>query len=55
VRLRLRLRWPPFLVLAPALVVVVGVLGALGIGTLGLRELRQQGERSAIRNGELMA
>ena len=50
-----RLRWPPFPVLAPALVVVVGVLGALGIGTLGLRELRQQGERSAVRNGELLA
>jgi signal transduction histidine kinase len=35
--------------------VVVGVLGALGIGTLGLRELREQGERSAVRNGELLA
>jgi signal transduction histidine kinase len=54
-RLRLRLRWPPFLVLAPALVVVVGVLGAFGIGTLGLRELRQQGELSAVRNGDLLA
>jgi hypothetical protein len=45
--LRLRCRFPPFFVLAPALVVVVGVLLGIGIGTLGLRELRHEGENAA--------
>jgi signal transduction histidine kinase len=53
--LRLRCRFPPFFVLAPALVVVVGVLLGIGIGTLGLRELRHEGDAAAYRNSELIA
>jgi signal transduction histidine kinase len=53
--MRLRCRWPPVFVLAPSLVVVVGVLLGLGIATLGLRELRHQGDHAAYRNSELVA
>jgi len=53
--MRLRCRWPSFFVLAPTLVVVVCVLLGIGIGTLGLRELRHQGDAAAYRNGELLA
>jgi signal transduction histidine kinase len=53
--MRSRRRWLPFVILAPTLVVVVGVLAAIGIGTLGLRELREQGELTALRNSELLA
>src|SRR5215207_6783922 len=53
--MRSRRRWLPFVILAPTLVVVVGVLAAIGIGTLGLRELREQGELTALRNSELFA
>lgn len=53
--MRLRCRFPPFFVLAPALVVVVGVLLGIGIGTLGLRELRHEGDAAAHRNSELIA
>jgi signal transduction histidine kinase len=52
---RLRCRFPPFFVLAPALVVVVGVLLGIGIGTLGLRELKHEGDAAAYRNSELIA
>jgi signal transduction histidine kinase len=50
-----RRRWPSFLVLAPVLVVVVGLLAAVGIGELGLRQLRRQGESAAVRDSELLA
>jgi signal transduction histidine kinase len=53
--MRFRCRFPPFFVLAPALVVVVGVLLGIGIGTLGLRELRHEGDAAAHRNSELIA
>jgi signal transduction histidine kinase len=53
--MRTRRRWLPFVILAPTLVVVVGVLAAIGIGTLGLRELREQGELTARRDSELLA
>ena len=49
-----RRRWPSFLVLAPTLVVVVGLLAALGIGELGLKRLREQGEAAAVRDSELL-
>jgi signal transduction histidine kinase len=52
--MRSRRRWPSFLLLAPALVVVVGLLAALGIGEIGLRELRAQGESAAVRDSELL-
>ncbi len=48
-------RWPPFVVLAPTLVVAFGLLLGVGIGTLGLRELRHQGDAGASRNSELLA
>ncbi len=51
--MRSRRRWPSFLVLAPAVVVIVGLLAAIGIGEIGLRELRQQGESAAVRDSEL--
>jgi signal transduction histidine kinase len=53
--MRFRCRFPPFFVLAPAVVVVVGVLLGIGIGTLGLRELRHEGDAAAHRNSELIA
>src|SRR6188472_3937545 len=53
--MRSRRRWPPFLVLAPALVVVVGLLAGFGIGELGLRQLRKLGESGAARDSELLA
>jgi signal transduction histidine kinase len=53
--MRSRRRWPPFLVLAPALVVVVGLLAGFGIGELGLRQLRRLGESGAARDSELLA
>jgi signal transduction histidine kinase len=52
--MRSRRRWPSFLVLAPTLVVVVGLLAALGIGESGLRQLRAQGESAAVRDSELL-
>jgi signal transduction histidine kinase len=52
---RFRCRWPPFFVLAPTLVVLVGVIAGIGIGTLGLSELRNQGDAAAHRNSELLA
>src|SRR6185369_11087873 len=52
--MRSRRRWPSFLVLAPTLVVVVGLLAALGIGEIGLRQLRAQGESAAVRDSELL-
>src|SRR5262245_30718300 len=45
----------PFLVLAPALVVMVGVLAAFGITLLGLRELRLQGDDAAALRAELLS
>jgi len=51
--MRSRRRWPPFYVLAPALVVVVGFCAALGIGEFGLRQLRRQAELGATRDSEL--
>jgi len=53
--MRLRCRWPPIFVVAPTLVVVLCVLLGIGIGTLGLRELRHQGDAAAYRNSELLA
>jgi len=44
----------PFLVLAPALVVVVGVLAAAGIVVLGMRELRLQSDDAAALRAELL-
>jgi signal transduction histidine kinase len=52
--MRSRRRWPSFLVLAPTLVVVVGLLAAASIGEIGLRQLRQQGESAAVRDSELL-
>ncbi|HSU38528.1 MAG TPA: sensor histidine kinase, partial [Polyangiaceae bacterium] len=49
-----RRRWPSFLVLAPAVVVLVGLSAALAIGEIGLQELRQQGDSAAIRDSELL-
>jgi signal transduction histidine kinase len=45
----------PFLVLAPALVVMVGVLAAFGITLLGLRELRLQSDDAAALRAELLS
>ena len=53
--MRSRRRWPPFLVLAPALVVVVGLLAGYGIGALGLGQLRTLGAAAAARDSELLA
>jgi len=52
--MRSRRRWPPFFVLAPALVVVVGLFSAGAIGELGLRQLRRQAESGAMRDSELL-
>ncbi|HEV8547597.1 MAG TPA: HAMP domain-containing sensor histidine kinase [Polyangiaceae bacterium] len=52
--MRSRRRWPPFLALAPALVVVVGLFSAIGIGEIGLRQLRRLGESHASRDSELL-
>ncbi len=52
--MRSRRRWPSFIVLAPTLVVVVGLLAAASIGEIGLRQLRQQGESAAVRDSELL-
>jgi signal transduction histidine kinase len=53
--MRSRRRWPSFLVLAPAIVVVVGLLAAAAIGEIGLQKLRRQGESAAVRDSELFA
>lgn len=45
----------PFLVLAPALVVMVGVLAALAITLLGVRELRLQSDEAAALRAELLS
>ena len=52
--MRSRRRWPSFLVLAPTLVVVVGLLAAASVGEIGLRQLRQQAESAAVRDSELL-
>jgi len=52
--MRSRRRWPSFLVLAPTVVVVIGLLSALTVGEIGLRQLRQQGESAAVRDSELL-
>src|SRR5690242_1306477 len=49
-----RRRWPSFLVLAPTVVVVVGLLAAASVGEIGLKQLRQQGESAAVRDSELL-
>ena len=49
-----RPRWPPFLVTAPTLVVVVGLLAALGISALASIELKTQAESAAIQRVELL-
>jgi signal transduction histidine kinase len=45
----------PFVVLAPALVVLVGVLAAIAIANLGVRELRKQSDEAAAQRSELLA
>jgi signal transduction histidine kinase len=49
-----RPRWPPFIVTAPTLVVVVGLLAALGISALGSNELKTQAESAAALRVELL-
>ena len=52
----LRSRFPlPFVVLAPALVILVGVLAAIAIAQLGVRELRKQSDEAAAQRSELLA
>ncbi len=53
-RLTARPRWPPFIVTAPTLVVVVGLLAALGISALGSIELKTQAESAAALRVELL-
>src|SRR6187402_3008197 len=50
-----RRRWPPFVALTPALVIVIGVFAALVIGTVGRLELREQEESATAFRGELLA
>ncbi len=45
----------PFQVLAPALVLLVGVLAAAGIALVGVRELRHQSDEAAAQRAELIA
>src|SRR5262245_50083875 len=54
-RSRARRRWPPFVALTPMLVVVVGVLAAIAIATVGRRELREQEDSATILRSELLA
>ncbi|HEV8247937.1 MAG TPA: HAMP domain-containing sensor histidine kinase [Polyangiaceae bacterium] len=44
----------PFQVLAPALVLLVGVLAAIGIAMVGVRELRDQSDEAAAQRSELL-
>jgi signal transduction histidine kinase len=49
-------RYPlPFVVLAPALVILVGVLAAIAVARLGVRELRKQSDEAAAQRSELLA
>jgi hypothetical protein len=50
-----RRRQVPFLVLAPSLVVVVGVLAAFLMAALGTRELRIQSDQAAALRAKLLA
>jgi signal transduction histidine kinase len=50
-----RRRQVPFLVLAPSLVVVVGVLSAILMASLGTRELRRQSDEAAALRARLLA
>ncbi len=50
-----RRRQVPFLVLAPSLVVVVGVLAALLMAALGTRELGRQSDQAAALRAKLLA
>jgi len=54
-RSKSRRRWPPFVALTPMLVIVVGVLAALAIGTVGRLELREQEDSATILRSELLA
>ncbi len=54
-RSKVRRRWPPFVALTPMLVIVVGVLAALAIGAVGLRELRAQEDSATAFRSELLA